>query len=686
MARIVEFRSKTDSWVNEKTIHQNFGQQGILRLDNTSGETKYGFLWFPLPKHFRKHHVISAKVELFEKSDNFTGHTITAKRIKKRFSENTITWDNMPDVDSANSATVAGGGGEDPGDELDITDMLQGVIDGDPWHGIRLAINANGHFDLYSGESTPHTRRPTLIIKMSAKGDAPRDLHPDQKACYGASPKLRWKGGQHPPHQGGDQSASRVQLTSVIGDNKPDWDPPAYDSTMVTNTKNMWDLDGQYAMVDGAAYWWRVRVQDEDGQSTDWSDPAEISYASAGTVQVTSPSFDNAVVQDTTPPILWRWDAGPGGNDQTTAHIQVYKLLSGGEDQKKPLIDTGWMKDGEGWDLDVGVGGGTSQGAWTPEEAKMHVDKGFYRFDVSVEDGKDDYGFARAKNDPDTPRASRIFQLDLDGPVEPPATLTASVIPLVYGVRFEWTRSSTPDLFGIFIDSGLSPDAVVRGDDVFNGGTNYAYTWYGAKPGTTHSIDIRAKTTGVGWSVPSNSVNVRFVPEGIFLILPREGIIVPMAGVNKVDETLSQDGQTFFLLNRRDPVRINGLPRGMYGKVSGTLVATTRIPGVALGDDGHGGPADSGIPTGPGTGDHPQSDMTGSVVKHMHALKEIFGMYSTDPDLRLVWGTHNYPVLVSNLTVSQWPVTSGPPVYDVTFNWWQTGGWDVPSPSDSGDQ
>jgi hypothetical protein len=233
--------------------------------------------------------------------------------------------------------------------------------------------------------------------------------------------------------------------------------------------------------------------------------------------------------------------------------------------------------------------------------------------------------------------------------IEAPFDLQASEPnALIPAITFTWSRSSTPDEFGIIVDDELT--SRVDGDDAFDSGTDYSWTWHGMQPHVLHDVQVRARIIGKGWSTVSNTVRVRYKPVGIHLIASDIGVYVPIYGQSQIQETLSRDGATFYLINRRDPVRINGKARGFYGQVQGQLV----------------------------------DDFNGSAGDHLRRLFLIMGLHSTSPHLRLVWGKQSYHVLIADLTYDQWPMAEvgSQAAFNISFNWWQTGDFDVPISGD----
>lgn len=261
----------------------------------------------------------------------------------------------------------------------------------------------------------------------------------------------------------------------------------------------------------------------------------------------------------------------------------------------------------------------------------------FDDFQIEWDDEATDWIYGDSVNVGDT---AVIVYNEIESPSNLAANIPNSVVPLVH---FTWERSSTPDQFGIIVDDELL--AHIDGADADDGDGNYSWSWMGMRPHVQHTVTVRARTYGIGWSADSNEVRVEYKPTGIQLIAPDAGIWVSIYDQEHIQETLSRDGNTFYLVGRRDPVRIDGKARGMYGSVKGVLM----------------------------------QDSFGSAHDHLLDLFEIFGLHATNSHLRLVFGRQAYHVIVANLVHDQWPDVGRSTVYNVSFDWWQTGGFQVPT-------
>lgn len=598
---------KRDSYVNQDAPAQNYGAAAALKLNGQSSHKRYVFLYFAPPAHFAGDLVVSATFRIHLKGAWAGGaHTVTAKRVTQTWTESGLKYNNMPSVSATHSASAAVTGGAD-GDELefDVTDMLQDVASGSAFYGIRLELDTTGTKSLYSSESTSPGFRPRLELEYTAAPDAATNLYPDGLDLFTDLPLLRWEFMDVTP--GETQAYSWVQVTTT---DDPDFLSPEFDDGgFIANTLHQYDLsDTAYAGVpDEESRLWRVKVKDGNGGESDWSDSAEFAYYSAGSLTIDSPAADGDDVEDSTPTIAWTFS----GRTQESFSVHLQHYVSGVyQDVYVHFFEVSTDTD------------------WNPPEGFITEVGGRYRFLLYVND---------TLRRPNVPVASRVFDFVPTGMVTAPSSLAA--VGSGGGIDLEWQRASTPDHFGILVDGELVQ--VVDGADALVSGTAYAYTLYGTTPGVEHAITVRAKTDGTGWSNDSNSVDVIHTPIGIWLVETTLPLPVRLADRNSNPGALSQDGETFQLLNRRDPVRVSGVARGYSGTVSGKLI----------------------------------SDDTSTAAEKLADMETIMGLYALAGNLRLVFGAAQYPVIVANFTQSKGPSSDE---YDVTFDWWQVGDFTVP--------
>jgi hypothetical protein len=114
------------------------------------------------------------------------------------------------------------------------------------------------------------------------------------------------------------------------------------------------------------------------------------------------------------------------------------------------------------------------------------------------------------------------------------------------------------------------------GVDLSTGGTNYAYTYYGAKPGVQHTYEVVAIMLVSGDDKPSKSnptVNFTSQPWGIWLVDEQESPIVAIRLDDQEDQDLemAEESTWFYAIGRQSPILITDTLRGYEGSVSGGI-------------------------------------------------------------------------------------------------------------------
>ena len=437
--------AKSDSFVDEANPKKNYGNRPVLHVRAGSGTHRYGLLHFPMPRRFTKDFVVSATLTV-QCKDDWTGVTLTVKRVTSSWAEDKVNWNNQPTVSTLHSATGTESAGEI---QVDITDLLNDVAGGSKYYGLQISSNSSTDHKVWSSEAD-RADQPELFLEYVVRPDPPVNLRPDQHQLYDATPRLRW---QRPPtNSGNGQAYSEVQIATPDGGGHVDWTTPDYDSGKVANTDLYWLPDtpasgapGEFGApyvgcAEGARAAWRVRFWDEAGAVSDWSDSAEFSFSAAGVASWTDP-VDGSDVVDTTPTATWSWTPGVNGRDP--AHIRIIlDALDADGSFGDAIEDTDW----EVWD---------SSYDFTPQRHEIRRENVRYRLRVFVNDGDDSWGFSRALHDALTPEAQTTFFLT-----------HADSIPVVYnlaqdefgpGIVLEWNNDLAvpPDQWLLVVDGHI---------------------------------------------------------------------------------------------------------------------------------------------------------------------------------------------------------------------------------------
>lgn len=618
MTTTVRLRCVADSTVNQAMPARNYGDQPGLALDG-SGDERRVFLNFPIKSLPPDANVHNATLRLHLRGDDWTGsNEITAQRVDEKWSEGKVNWNNQPGVAGVTAdVTVASGAAGDIAD-IDVTTLVAAAVERDKvWHGIRLVVDTSGRKLLHSSEVADHSLRPHLIVEYSAPPTQPVRLRPrGQDSVNASQPRLAW--------DADSQSESRVQVNSA-----DDFSSPDYDSGWVVNDETGWDLAAATsptfsALSDGEEFFWRVKVKDEDGNESDWSNSAHAYRNIYGTFDITSPAVDGDGVDDASPTIV----TSLTGRTQTRLgwRIQISDPdLSGGAWLTfiSTAFETGFATDDSSFEL--------------PKQTVTRRDVIGYRVQVRV---WDEFDRGTAVGERSYLEASRIFIYDPTPGVGAPATIAVTQPedghPLV---RVSVTRSSAPDTFDVYMDDELVMQQVEPGD-AFVSGTTYAFDLWDVAPGIEHTFEVVA-TVNHNDSTSNPTADYTPVVLGAWLLCPEIERSALITGHNQPETIIGEIGETFTLLNRRQPVRITDGLRGMEGSLSGRIRTTE-----------HG--------------------TTAEMRRNLIRIKEV----ASDSEVRLVLPYQNFPVFLGELRI---PLT--PPAvdqeYDVSIEFWQDGEFEV---------
>lgn len=634
------------AWTSEANPQQTYSDRPTLALDGTGADEKRAYLWFPNPVGRLGDSVLSAALTVYLANEWAGSTTVTVERITQSWKQNAIKFGsagNTPSVTSTNAATATvTSGSAGTRVEVDVSAILADVSAGASWYGVRITVDAAGPLRLHSPTSPTHAYRPTLLVDMSVDPDAPDELKPngDTYATDDAAPLLRWA--FNSSDSNAYQEESQVQITDTEGS----YSTTVYDSDWRTNDEAQWDVDADdevaAELADNTQFWWRVRVRDQNGQTTGWSDEATFLHASSGDLQIVDPELDDDDVADTTPTITWY----TGGRDQRQIRIRVYDGTGnalGDLLYERPWASQEQDDDTTGWGstaanpLPVGYDSFTipstvpnRKGNGDPIIATPNAK---YAVEVAMRD-------RYARRDDEVVTDTRYFDFVPTSDAAPP-TLTATATGGVPYVTLEWTRASEPDAWVLLRDGVVIQE--LDGDVPFVSGTTYSAIDYTARPGVTYTYSVRSKTTGSGLSAAVTATDMATAPVGVWIMDPDNDVVVPLLGQNSIDQELQETATLLEPLNRRDPVRIVGRIGGYSGVASGTI-----------------------------------AEWNGSTAASLLAsLEDLVGQRSTD-DLRLVFGVRNLLVNIGNLKVSQHPGQSGTEqMHDVSFTYWQVGGYTV---------
>jgi len=592
-----------DTFADQNHPAQRNSKIPALVLNNTSGHVKTAFVFVAPPP--RGCTVVSATLHVHTQTAWGGSNTLTVKRVTQSWTEKNLNWNNRPDniATHAGSVTVSGLG-EDTEIQVDITSLFQDVANGASYYGLQLQVGTSDNRALWHSEAKTASLRPYVDIEYSLLPDAAGDLSPDADlAMYTQSPLLTWTFLHRTP--GEEQSQSWVQITT---DDDDTFASPVYDSDWQDNTENQWSLaDAAVTLDTDTPFIWRVKVRDGHGVASDWSDTASFVVITAAGLTITAPATDGDDVQDSTPDIVWTFDG------QVSWRAYLYHRVFDTHGYTDTLVSHQPRTVSNDHD-------------WTPEEKVITKVGESYVARIDVWDDQ---------KRPGPVTAERVFIFEETGSVESPVLVSADIADDGPGVHLTWTAPDS-DAFAIVIDGEIVEVITPGSDLVEESGSIWEWTTYVGSPFRQHDYAVKAKTTDVGWSILSNVITVTPKPTGIWLVDDAAHVGVQILSKNENPQTLNQDGATFYMLNRRDPVRITGVTRGYAGTVSGTLSTPT----------------------------------TSAMHDLIQLLRNVF--FTDEPNLnaRLVFGNQSIPALVGDLVLSQDPTRAD--VYSISFDWWGT--------------
>ena len=606
-----------DTWATDARPADTHGPDRQLHLRQETNARQHAFVFCTRPwASQRGVTVVTAYLRLYLARTNGGGPiTLGLRRITASWNEKSLAWKNRPAVVGADdaSATVAAGAAAGTLIEFNVTAAMQAVADGGDYFGFQVAPDpavAAGPILVAASEATNTDRRPILVVDWTEPPDAPTDLRPGGARFVSVSkPTLSWSFGDV-LDPGAYQSAFQVQIDDVETFAAPD-----YDSGQIAGGSSQLVLAATaYAGLpaNGAVRYWRVRVWDDTGRASDWSDPQQVRYCPLGVVAVTTPP---SPTPDVRPVVTWTFApaALPAG------------VASTAQQAWRALIE---RQSGTAWVVvaDSGLTTGTET-SWTPTAPLPNL-AASYRARVQIADVLSREAVNAA---PSLAEATRSFVYGASGAVPDPTGLAATIVN-GYAVKLTWSRAVRPDHWALEADGVIVADDI----DVEPAGTAYAWTWYGALPRQSTAIKLHAVdlVSGAFALSPGAPLTVQTTPIGIWLVDPTTGEQVHIAGRDQLGAEIGETAAAYPRLGDRAPVVVTELVRGYEGAVSGELV-----------------PWDGQLP---------------------RAAKALLIDLRERADLRLVLGDLNLPVAIFGLVANPTP-DSDDEHFAVGFEFVQTG-------------
>jgi hypothetical protein len=157
-----------DAYVNNQQPNTNYGKDTAIYIDKVYSLLTRGFVWWDLSTYEGKI-VYEARLCLhtFTFADPH-GAGCAVYKLGASWSEMAITWNNQPSEDSFVGILTS----KMQDFSLDVFDLVQDWLSGEPNHGIMLRLydeSFDAVFQFYAREHTdyPPGSRPALYLKLS---------------------------------------------------------------------------------------------------------------------------------------------------------------------------------------------------------------------------------------------------------------------------------------------------------------------------------------------------------------------------------------------------------------------------------------------------------------------------------------------------------------------------------------
>jgi hypothetical protein len=553
-------RTSSDSWVNEDSPGTNHGPDRRFFLNGQASHKRFGYAYFskPFPGGAL---ILDAELTLTLAASWAGTTTITINRIVESWKESKINYTNRPSITTTHQATAAVvGGSAGQRVTVNLTSMVADVAAGAAWYGVQIQIDTTGNKYIWTSEA-PNEHGPTLDVSWALVPDAVTDLHPADGAIVGdTTPVVTWT--FRDVDGSSDQESSQVQVST----DPDDFTTPVFDSTMAANTD--WQQEITSGLTDGGGpYYWRVRVTDENGNVSPWSDVSSFTVTVKGTLTLSSPG---TTVDETTPPVEWSLSSGTQEAYRVKL-IDNFAVRNGGRShiafiQPTVIWDTGRVLS-------------TDTLIHVPAGLIAAPDTGAYTLELYV---WDDTGRVSTPGSPAYVFDSVTFTWVPGGPTAVGSLVATADDP---GVLLTWIRSIVPDFFALRVDGDIPAGVDANGqswdrllpDDYLQTGTTYALSWMGAEPGVSHTYEIMAVDNDSGvfkHSTGNPTATYTTSPLGIWLVDMDTGDRVQILMKNDPSGqwSIGEEAQDYYPIGRRDPVHITTSVRGYEGSMTGLLV------------------------------------------------------------------------------------------------------------------
>lgn len=535
----VKVSNGTDTYVKQNRPSDKHAGSDMLEFTNISGSQRYAYLSFarPFPKGVT---ILSAKLRMTQRFDEVGSTTVTLKKVTAAWTSTKMTWNNKPAVTATDSKAVTKS--TQPKYtvwEFDVTTHMQAVADGAAWYGWRFETSNTTYYrQFFSANASVSGRsvKPTLEIVYIEKPSKPTQLSPAGGRVTALSkPILRF---DFTDSQGSTtMQAFQVQLNTTNV-----FTAPAFDTGTYLASVPQLDLSTTaYAgLADAATVYWRVRVQDDSGLWSSWSDVTSFTRRNKPTLTIVNPPANE--IDEPTPPIIWSLTGGT----QTAYQVVVMDLAGNWLHSSGKLTST---------DVDYTIPAGVIK--WNNIS---------YRIEVRVWDT-----YSRESTPGDTAwiATAKNVTYAYDATTDPVTGLTAALQFPKPVVKLTWSRSLAPDSF-VVRRNGEVIKALLEPVDALVTGTTYQFIDYDASPGKAHVYAVEAVVNGKT-STPNPTATIRPEAIGIWLMDPAEDVYVQILDAEDGTWSMGEEAGIFSPVGGTKSVRVTQALRGYEGSLSGRI-------------------------------------------------------------------------------------------------------------------
>lgn len=488
-----------DTWINGLSGKTGLNYGSTDRVHVRTGDRR-GLIRPALPNIAGRTVVLATLVG--HTGSTFPAQTLTVSRLSERFSPGKVTWasDGGPAIVSGSGVTaVVGALAVGATVSWNVTAHIQAVADGSDWFGWRVSTNSSDAQFFNSIESGLSSWE--LHLTLSDAPAAPTDLRPQGGQIGDASPVLSWTffdAGEGST----SQALSQVQVDTPASGADPDAVSPDYDSVWQTNVDPEWDLTGRHTVSGTGPHYWRNRVQDGDGNVSDWSDWADFRLATRPTLVIDSPT---GPFGDPTPTLLAHLTGGT---------VASWSAKVTGVDRSDIRARTGTRTGPISWTLPLRDKDGRRV---LKDDAAQWIYLRVYPTG----------NWATAVGQPAYVDAWIPTTWDEDLGIEAPDTLDVVQTGIEPVLRWQWTRAEAADGWVLQVDG----QTIARLDPEDVDASGGSYTWVDngdVAPMRPHELGVRAIDNGTSKRGPAaTTYGWTHEVEGVW-VLPDDPSIAPI--------------------------------------------------------------------------------------------------------------------------------------------------------------